>query len=59
MEKEESPEEHKAKHRKDVQDLWEEIEKRDRDSVSEHHDKKHIEAEEELPEESEEEKEEE
>ncbi|VVB81608.1 Uncharacterised protein [uncultured archaeon] len=56
---EETPEEHKKKHHKDVQELWEEIEKRDRESVSEHHDKKHAEAEEELPEESEEEKEEE
>lgn len=26
---EESPSEHKKKHKKDVQDLWEEIEKRD------------------------------
>jgi hypothetical protein len=55
----ETPEEHKKKHHNYVQDLWEEIEKRNKDSVKEHHDKKHAESEEELPEESEEEKEEE
>jgi len=57
---EESPGEHKKKHHKDVQDLWEEIEKRDKNSVREHHDVKHRDYEEEaLSEDSEEEKEEE
>jgi len=55
-----TPEEHKKKHHNYVQDLWEEIEKRNKESVKENHDKKHRDYEEEaLSEEPEEEKEEE
>ncbi len=56
----ESPDEHKRKHSKEVQDLWEEIEKREKAAHKEHHDQEHKDYDEEvLKEESEEEKEEE
>ena len=36
--KEESAQEHKKKHKKDVQELWNEIEGREKDVVKEEHD---------------------
>ncbi len=43
----ESPEEHK-KHKKDIQEMWEEIVKRDKDTGKEEHDQEHHDYEEEV-----------
>jgi len=55
----ESPEEHKRKHGKNVQELWEEIEKRNKDTGKEEHDEEHRDYEEEVLREEGDEKEEE
>jgi hypothetical protein len=44
---EETPHDHK-KHSKEVQDLWEEIEKREKAAHKEHHDEEHKDYEEEV-----------
>jgi hypothetical protein len=43
----ESPEEHKRKHGKNVQDLWDDIIKREKETGSEEHDQEHKEFDEE------------
>ncbi len=49
----ESPAEHKKKHGKDVQELWDELQKRDKKHAQEDHDKEHADFEEEKDKEEE------
>lgn len=49
----ETPAEHKKKHGKDVQELWNELEKRDKKHAQEDHDKEHADFEEEKDKEEE------
>lgn len=44
----ESPEEHKRKHGKDIQEMWEEIVKREKETGKEEHDQEHHDYEEEV-----------